>query len=68
MQHLSSPSDVAALRKAAMQLTADTWGFPVQDINEAVMLKVEARTPLTFAMPRLGTLLQQWAREIKVPE
>ena len=39
-------------------LTASAWGFASQDAVEAVLMKVERRTPLTFAQPQLGVILR----------
>ena len=58
MGRLNSPVIVASAAATAMQLTAKTWDFKTPDTVEAVMLKIESRSPLTFTNPHLGTVLR----------
>ena len=58
MYNSSLPSVVQQLAAEAMTLTTLAWGFASQDAVEAVLMKVERRTPLTFAYPQLGILLR----------
>ena len=61
MHNSSLPSIVQQLAIEAMTLTATAWSFASQDAVEAVLMKVERRTPLTFAHPQLGILLRSIA-------
>ena len=58
MYNGSLPSVVQQLAIEAIALTASAWGFASQDAVEAALMKVERRTPLTFACPQLGVLLR----------
>ena len=58
MDNGSLPSVVQQLAIEAMTLTASAWGFASQDAVEAVLMKVERQTPLTFAYPQLGIFLR----------
>ena len=54
MARLDSPATVASAVAAAIQLPARVWNFEAPDAVEAVMLKVESRSPLTFSPLMLG--------------
>ena len=54
MARLDTPATVARAATDAMQLTAKAWNFETSDAVEAVMMKVESRSPLTFSPWTLG--------------
>ena len=61
VHNISLPSVVQQLAIEAVTLTAAAWGFASQDAVEAVLMKVEWRTPLTCVYPALGTPLRSVA-------
>ena len=60
MTNVCAPEVVQAAANTALQETAKNRSFRahVQDAAEAVVMKIEQRSPLTFVNPALGTGLQ----------
>ena len=60
MLDMAHPTEVqeAADVDAALELTSQVWHFEPSDAIEAVITKIERRSPLTFARPEIGTMLR----------
>ena len=63
----ADPREVQKTADAALELTAQCWQCEPSHAVDAVITKMERRTPLTFAHPEMGTLVryasaseQQW--------
>ena len=58
MSDRAGPKEVQKTADAALELTAQCWQFEPSHAIEAVITKIERRTPLTFAHPKMGTLVR----------
>jgi hypothetical protein len=56
------PTQVQAAADAALTLTSQVWQFEPSDAIEAVITKIERRSPLTFTRPEIGTMLRYMTR------
>ena len=46
-------------------MTAAAWEFEEQDAVEAVIIKIENRSPLTFSNPAIGTLVRYLSQTVE---
>ena len=58
MSDNAHPTEVQAAADAALELTSQVWNFEPSDAIEAVITKIEKRSPLTFARPEIGTMIR----------
>ena len=58
MSDRADPEEVQRAADAALELTAQCWQFEPSHAIEAVIIKIESQTPLTFACPATGTLVR----------
>ena len=65
MLNSDSPEAVQQAANTAMSMTATAWEFEEQDAVEAVIIKIENRTPLTFRNPAIGTLVRYLSQTIQ---
>ena len=58
MSDTAHPTEVQEAADAVLKLTSQVWHFEPSDAIEAVITKIEKRSPLTFARPEIGTMLR----------
>ena len=58
MSDTAHPTEVQEAADAALDLTSQVWHFEPSDAIEAVITKIEKRSPLTFERPEIGTMLR----------
>ena len=58
MSDTAHPTEVQEAADAALELTSQVWHFEPSDAIEAVITKIEKRSPLTFERPEIGTMLR----------
>ena len=56
MSATAHPTEVQEAADAALTLTSQVWHFEPSDAIEAVITKIERRSPLTFTRPEIGTM------------
>ena len=65
MLNRDNPEKVQHAAITAMSMTAAAWEFDAQDAVEAVIIKIESRSPLTFGNPAIGTIVRYLSQTVE---